>query len=572
MRRLYQLLFPTLVLLALAIPVHANDCGSVHAVTSNTTSALYTFDGTCDFEDDMPSQRVGVPQNCTGEVWFSWTPGSANTTIYNMDFEVTANNNCVVNIFLLYSESKDAVNPCYWNAGNLFNPTSWGLTGYQSVGGQALTAGTPFSLNVSGLDGSGTFFIVVEKVSGAGNQVSLAPMLNSTNASAANDRCMNAIQLTTGNGIDPNAQFGAIGGNWLNGAGISSANGTKMRLQAYCTGTTKGPATEDHYSRYYLISCFPTGNLGDAGLVPIGTQSIPSLQNTTFYNFTAPATANDFHIHFSSTSQCNQEPNAIYAMIYGPGFNCGNAELAVNSFIAAQQITVSGSGLGSVDYAFPNVSMTAGQTYWIVLDGVRGSQCDVEVLITRGMNSPLLPVTLSYFTGQHRAGINQLSWETESEDLHDKFMIQRSTDGETYERIAEISSNGGINQRTTYSYDDFSSPIGRSFYRLEMIDINGGITFSDVVELRRIVENFSVLGLVPNPATETTDLLLSSPAEISASIGIFDLQGKQLSQQMFKAESGEHKVSLNLRALSSGLYLVKVSTDRGSYTEKLIVR
>lgn len=553
MQRLYRSLFPTLILLALALPVRANDCGSATAISVGNPATV-TFDG-------IPSglSPGGYPFPA-GDAWFEWIPAGTAGNVHDMTFEITANANCQVNILFLYSELFEAgFTAC--NTLALHNP----------LANQTLTGGTTYNFQISGVDVTGHFFMAIEYISGAGTQVIVEPIIQATNPVPANDDCANATILTVGSGIEPNLGAAPSSGSWINGAALSTRNATKQRLQAGCpTGSS-----QDHYANS-SFGCFTNGNLGDDGLIGLFNPSTckPALMNTTFYKFQAPVSANDFTIHFSSDAQCSQEPNRIFAMIYdeSAGFTCGNARNSVSSgsLIDCNPVTVFGVSATS-DYTFTSVSLIQNNWYWIVIDGDRGAQCDLKVLVSRGTN-PLLPVTLSYFTGQHREGINQLTWETESEDLHDKFMIQRSTDGETYERIAEISSNGGINQRTTYSYDDFSSPIGRSFYRLEMIDINGGITFSDVVELRRIVENFSVLGLIPNPATETTDLLLSSPGDISASIGIFDLQGKQVSQQIFKAEAGEHKVSLDLSSLSSGLYLVKVGTDRGNYTEKLIVR
>lgn len=553
MQRLYQLLFPTLVLLALAIPTQANDCGSATAISVGNPAAL-VFDG-------IPSglSPTGFPFPA-GDAWFEWVPGGTAGNVYDLTIEITANANCQVNILFLYSELFEAgYTAC--NTLSLHNP----------LANQALTGGTTYNYQISGVDATGHYFVAVEIISGAGTQVTVEPVIQATNPVPANDDCANATVLSMGNGIDPDILTGPTAGIWTNGASISTRNGTKERLQAGCNAGI----TQDHYTNS-SFGCFTNGNLGDNGLLTLFNQNPckAALMNTTFYKFVAPITSNDFVIHFGSETQCAQEPNRVFAMLYSEsaGFTCGNAKTSVSSgsLMNCSPFLVFGA-IPTSDLSFTNLTFTQGQTYWIVIDGDRGAQCDLKVLVSRGTN-PLLPVTLSYFTGQHREGINQLSWETESEDLHDKFMIQRSTDGDTYERIGEISSNGGINQRTNYSYDDFSSPVGTSFYRLEMIDINGGVTFSDVVELRRTVENFEVIGLVPNPASETSELIISSPERISAVIELFDIQGKQVGGQYVESEAGEHRISLDLGLLSPGLYLVKIRSDRGTFTEKLVVK
>lgn len=552
MQRLYQTLFPTLVLLALALPVFGNDCGSATPISVGNPATL-TFDTFEDFASPSNFPAAG------GDAWFEWVPGGTAGNVYDMTFEITADANCQVNILILYSELFEAG----YTACNTY-------TNHYSLDNRALTGGTTYNYQPSGVDATGHFFIVIEYISGAGTQVTVEPVIQATNAVPANDDCNNATVLTAGNGIEPNLGAAPTSGSWINGAALSTRNATKERLQAGCNANT-----QDHYAQsVFLLGCVENGNLGDDGAPGLfQTKCKTALMNTTFYKFVAPTTANDFTIHFSSDAQCSQEPNRIFAMIYdeSAGFTCGNAYSSTTSgsLMACSPITVYGSS--STDYTFTSLSLVSGQTYWIVIDGDRGAQCDIKALVSRGTN-PLLPVTLSYFTGEHRDGINQLSWETESEELHDRFVVERSVDGETYEAIGEVKSDGGINVRATYSFDDYSSPIGTSFYRLQMVDINGGTTVSNVVELQRNVEGFAVLGLVPNPATESSDLLLSSSVEFSATIAVYDLQGKQVAQEIVDGEAGEHRVTLNLRNLSSGLYLVKVGTAEGNFTEKLIVR
>ncbi len=576
MQRLLHLLFPTLVVLSLAIPTRANDCGSAINVATGANSGMQNFDANCDFQTNSAGQRNGVPTNCVGEVWFSWNPGMTNANVLNMDFQVTTSANCVVNVFLLYSESKDAgASACAWQSN--FLGTVWGYTMYRSVNGQNMTAGFPYNFRVDGLDASGDYFIVVERVSGTA-QVALSPQLDATLPAATNDRCANPITLTQGNGIDPNLAANVNGGNWANATTLSTARGTKQRLTGYCSGGVKGPPTEDHYSRSAGLVCLPNGNLGDNGAIPFGIQCVSSLQNTTFYTFTipnipgAPPTSSDFSIHFGSTAQCDQEPNNYFALIYGPGFQCGDADASLLAYLDCEQITVFGNSLPGSDYTFSNLTFTQGQTYWIVLDGTRSSQCDVKALITKGAVNPVLPVTLNYFRGDQRNGLNHLSWETASEEQHDRFVIERSAEGEEFESVGELRSEGRPNQTVSYQFTDWQTPMGTSYYRLRMIDNNGGSTYSDVVELRHIVEAFTVIGLVPNPAEGYTELLMSSPDDVDIRIHLQDIRGRMIRSQAFRAEPGEHRVPIQISDFSPGMYLIQVRSAKRTFTEKLIVR
>lgn len=555
MQRFYKALFPTFVLLLMALPMSANDC-----ITASTigvgSPAMLAFDG---FPNGPSPSFFPL---AFGDAWFEWVPGGAAGTVYDMNFQITPNGNCQVNILFLYSELFEAG----YTACNT-------LTNHFSLPNQTLTGGITYNYQPTGVDATGHFFVVIEYISGPGTQVTVEPIIQLTNAVPANDDCNNATILTAGSGIEPNLNLGPTAGTWVNGADISTVNATKKRLQSGCnTGNT-----QDHYVHSaFLLGCVENGNLGDNALPSLlgFTQCKLALMNTTFYKFVAPVSAADFVISLGSATQCTQEPNRIVAMIYdeAAGFSCGDAKSSVSSgsLMACQAFNVTGT-LPTPDFEFTGLTLNAGQTYWIVVDGDRGAQCELKVLVSRGTN-PILPVTLSYFEGEHVNGTNVLRWETSTEEQHDRFDIERSINGGPFNGIGSIKSQGNSTTPASYQYTDTRSPIGSSRYRLKMVDMNGHATYSETVELTRFVESLTVLGIVPNPATDFTELVLSSPQSVSATITIRDLQGKILNRDQISRESGEHRIPLNLESYPSGLYLINVSSASYSYTDKLVVR
>ena len=253
-----RLFFP---LLLLPLFVSANDCSTASVVNTNSCATL-TFDAACDFG---PPSQVGCT-GCTGDSWFRWSSGSgSNLTQYNMRFNIELNSAGVVNIILAYSESIDATgDPCNWTTAA---SGTEGYTRYQTQCGISLTGpGDVYEFDNDGLDGSGTFFIIVEKVSGIATQASFCPVELSTCSAPANDRCSNASVLTSGNGIDPAAAAGPNVAAWSDAMKGTISCATKQRLQGYCNSQT-----EDHYARQTGIGpfnqCYYNGNVGDAPLV-----------------------------------------------------------------------------------------------------------------------------------------------------------------------------------------------------------------------------------------------------------------------------------------------------------------
>lgn len=84
-------------------------------------------------------------------------------------------------------------------------------------------------------------------------------------------------------------------------------------------------------------------------------------------------------------------------------------------------------------------------------------------------------------------------------------------------------------------------------------------------------ENKETLQLLPNPATSefTINYNLSKPSDIQ--IDIMDITGKILYSEQSYAQSN-YTNTYNVEQLSKGLYFVKIKTDKGSQTQKLIIR
>ena len=121
--------------------------------------------------------------------------------------------------------------------------------------------------------------------------------------------------------------------------------------------------------------------------------------------------------------------------------------------------------------------------------------------LIRKVTPAVLPVTFLSFNVQGFKSFNGntntlVNWETASEINTAYFNIQRSTDGISFETIGKVKAKG----ISIYTFND-QSPLwgGLLYYRLEIVDNNGSITYSDVKELSII--NYQ-LSIAPNPAKD----------------------------------------------------------------------
>jgi hypothetical protein len=102
-----------------------------------------------------------------------------------------------------------------------------------------------------------------------------------------------------------------------------------------------------------------------------------------------------------------------------------------------------------------------------------------NVMIT-GSSIPL-PITLSSFSGMEQNGKNVLSWDVQSEQNISHYEVESSNDGNEFYAIGKVVAMNH-SEPASYSFTDEKNE-GISYYRLKIIDMEGGYTFSRILAI-----------------------------------------------------------------------------------------
>ncbi len=163
-----------------------------------------------------------------------------------------------------------------------------------------------------------------------------------------------------------------------------------------------------------------------------------------------------------------------------------------------------------------------------------------------------LPVQLVNF----KASISQkaviTNWQTAREKNAKLFEIQRSLDGLSFYTIGQVSAKG--NGAHEYSYTDHSPALGVNYYRLQVIDHDGTISFSEIAKVvnGEAADDFAVF---PNPAKN----IITINGKLINHISLYNAEGKlQLSKDWKDATNP----TIDLGQLHSGVYYVHISSSR----------
>lgn len=179
-----------------------------------------------------------------------------------------------------------------------------------------------------------------------------------------------------------------------------------------------------------------------------------------------------------------------------------------------------------------------------------------------------LPVALSSFDGWTEDGGNKLQWVTAAEKNNDKFRLQHSRDGISFQTITEVKSlatAGNSAEPLVYGYYHAKPDYGHNYYRLQQFDLDGRMSIEGrVIDLFRTADG-SVVSLRPNPARDVLFVEFFKPANEVVTIKIMDMSGRVVQAATEKTVTGSNTLMVRLNDLVPGLYSVQVF-EKGKLT------
>ncbi|HEX8350472.1 MAG TPA: T9SS type A sorting domain-containing protein [Hymenobacter sp.] len=247
------------------------------------------------------------------------------------------------------------------------------------------------------------------------------------------------------------------------------------------------------------------------------------------------------------------------------GSTTGGAGVVIVGGLSAQNGGATFGAIGRLDLC--DAGAPAGG--WDRNNGTVGSlvtYCQAPRVAAGCLNSPL-PVELLDFSAKLIKGSVAISWSTASEKDNDKFVVERSADGELFEAVTEVAGHGTSSSAHTYSATDASPLPGTSYYRLQQRDLDGTASYSPVVSvLNTKAETAGKLGLHPNPATDYVVLDLRKAAGETCEVRIINLSGQLV--RRLTLVGGQPQ--LDLRTLPAGTYLLQVQSPSLQTVQRLV--
>ena len=260
---------------------------------------------------------------------------------------------------------------------------------------------------------------------------------------------------------------------------------TPFVSQAQCTIT---PADSGAGSQLF-VDVNGDGNIDIGFYRNIGTRTISTFSGSTI--FTNRITTSDFEARGSG------------GLTIKVGRFFGNSVISAGGGLAALGLCKNGgtyfSGSWCGQSGFLGIQLSTGERGFIQLavsstapyfsvlgGGVSDTPNPTQDIIAGDCNSLVapLPVELVSFTAKAAENHVALQWKTASELNNDRFEIERSKDGISFETIGTVNGNGTTNEEQDYAYYDRTVVDGIYYYRLKQVDYDGKFEKSQVVQVR----------------------------------------------------------------------------------------
>jgi hypothetical protein len=245
-------------------------------------------------------------------------------------------------------------------------------------------------------------------------------------------------------------------------------------------------------------------------------------------------------------------------------FDLSDAGQNVTPVTASNYVLLQRAGLSGNWTEVATASGIAGDV--ISFNGVSVAADGYYTLGSRNYITSPLPVTLLDFTGAYTEKGVELTWTTATEHNNDYFTIEHSANGVDFMPIATVKASGDSRTETTYRTFDPEPFTDRSYYRLNQTDYDGKITHLKIIAVNTYERN-GVIEVIPNPSNGS--FWFELPEGVSSSeLKVLNSAGQEVP---FNFTSMGSRVQVDALDLPRGLYLLKLITNRGMNSAKIVI-
>jgi uncharacterized delta-60 repeat protein len=205
----------------------------------------------------------------------------------------------------------------------------------------------------------------------------------------------------------------------------------------------------------------------------------------------------------------------------------------------------------------------------IYLAGNSGDPRDFVIAAIKN-DGTALPIVLAQFFAQKQTSKVALQWTTSSEENVAQFVIERSSDGKTYKTIGTVAATGNSSTPKNYSFADQNPVTANNYYRLQVQDLDGRITYSKIVIVNFSTNAGTNLQIFPNPVKNELQVQIPGGFTGNTSLQVYDISGHLVKTNRIHSDGNALNTTFDVSSLPVGVYTLKATDGNTSVITRFV--
>ncbi len=237
---------------------------------------------------------------------------------------------------------------------------------------------------------------------------------------------------------------------------------------------------------------------------------------------------------------------------------------------AAVEITVPGAIAGAISSDALVVAKSSGGSNWVsarhetensflpgdVTSGKLRSEVQTSFssfTIGWGPMDAVLPINLLSFTVNKAGSKANLNWKVTGSSTPQSFDVLKSSDGVNFSKIGTVP---GLQAKLSYDFTDNNLLSGNNYYRLKMFDIDGTVSYSNIIVAMNGASGTLISSMMPTIVVDRARLNISSASKGNMQLVITDINGRVVQTQIASINAGSQEVWINATRLATGYFQI----------------
>jgi hypothetical protein len=228
---------------------------------------------------------------------------------------------------------------------------------------------------------------------------------------------------------------------------------------------------------------------------------------------------------------------------------------------------------GNFNYT-PPVNFAGGPitfTYRINDNGFTPLTSNVATVTLNYAIQTLLPVKLTYFSGNVINQRAEFKWTLEANETGDFIQVEKSTDGKTFTLVSVVMNTAKAGSEN-YSSTDASLLTTTTYYRLKMVNKTSTFSYSKIIVLKNSTDTkASTITVLRNPVQESIAFNYNSTETGVAIINVYNAAGLKMMSFQHTMQKGINSIDKPLSVnFNNGSYIMEVIKNNERSVVKLL--